>query len=221
MTEETDETMNSLDLDTGIPMDNMSDIDAILGPDNDLDGSRCNSFLDGFQSHESFFADQSQPLQLPTLSQLNGSSLQSSKDNFPNLPITHSPSIVPSVESSPTVNEDGLVNSLLVGNTSAMSQQRSNTSQNTLSYSTTVDLAAASMSSSSGQALTTLPNSAISDSNERSLGLAEKDDPRRRSLKRRITITLEHADPRTLVSVLDAALKSEAKVKFETEDLET
>lgn len=201
-------------------MDYTPNYDQMLGSSSVFDGTRYDSFLDAFPMHDSALGADDQPFQSSLAAQINGLHSQASTGGAVELQSSHDFSFENTFGYSQTTHVDRIASSRQPGRAPSMAQQWSHATPKTLIPSSAAELVSTSKSSSSGQVTGPLDDD-MSDSDEAGAESAVRSSQNPIRQKRKITITLEHVDPKILESFLNAALQSEAKISFETDDFGT
>lgn len=207
-------------MDTTEGTDHTSYFDHTLGSGDVFDGTGYNSFFDEFQMHDSTLAGQNQTFQSFPASQINSLFVPASAGDYGELQNFDDFSTENTFSSSQTTHLNSGACSQHLRGSPSISQQRSNSAQKLLPESPANELASTPKSSSLDQAAVSLDDD-MSDSDELSAESAVRSNQPRSKQKRRITIVLEHADPKTLAKFLNAALHSEAKISIETTESQT
>ncbi|KAI4259646.1 MAG: hypothetical protein L6R42_004476, partial [Xanthoria sp. 1 TBL-2021] len=197
-------------MDTTEGTDHASYFDHTLGSGGVFHGTGYNSFFDEFQMHDITSAGQNQTFQPFPASQINSPFFPASASDLGELQNFDGFSTENTFSSHQTIHLNSGARSQHLRGFPSISQQRSNFAQKFLPESPANELASTPKSSSSDQATVSLDDD-MSDSNELSAESAVRSNQPRSKQKRRITIILEHADPKTLANFLNAALHSEAK----------
>lgn len=217
MTEESVEPSDLIQMDTGEATAHTPNFNHTFDSTGLFDGTGYNSFLDGFQMHDNTFAAEKQTFQSPPTSQINDFHFPASAGDFAELQPFHEFPAKNSSGSDQTTHVNPVASSRHSGGVSYIPQQRSNAARNPLPESPANEVLSTLKSASSDRATVCLDDD-MSDSDEATAEPPVQSDQPRSRQKRRITITLEHADPKTLASFLNAALQSKAKISFETND---
>ncbi|KAL8753537.1 MAG: hypothetical protein Q9184_005395 [Pyrenodesmia sp. 2 TL-2023] len=221
VTEELIEQSELIQSGTGEELAHTSNSDHMLGSGSLVDGTGYDSFLHDFQMHDNTFATGNQTFQSPPASQINDFHFQAPAGDFAQLEPFHD---VPAGNSFGS-NQKTLVNSVASNRHSGgfpyITQQRSKPAREPLPEPPANEISSTPKSSSSSGYATVCPDDDMSDSDDVTTEPPVLSDQPRSKQRRRITITLEHADPETLASFLNAALQSEAKISFETNNFGT
>ncbi|KAL9014152.1 MAG: hypothetical protein Q9180_008967 [Flavoplaca navasiana] len=165
--------------------------------------------------HNSTSAAQSQTFQPFPATQMNSLFFPASASEFGELQTFDDFATENTFSSSQTIHLNAGARSQSLRGFPSISRRQSMSGQKILSEFPANELVSTPESSSSDQAAVSLdddksdPDELNADSTGSSTRLCSKQN-------RRITITLEDADPKTLANFLDAALHSEAKISIET-----
>ncbi|KAL8766787.1 MAG: hypothetical protein Q9209_006526 [Squamulea sp. 1 TL-2023] len=214
------ETSDLVQLDTGEEIDHAPDFDQILGLGSAFDHTGYDPFSAAFPKHSNAFVAEDHPFQSPPTNQINGLHYQASNGHFAELQSSHGFSHGNTVGSSQPSHVGRIAGSRRPGEAPSIAQQRPSAARRTLTESPATDHMSTPKSSSSGQATECLSDDTSGLDEVRAESAMGSNQTCSRQ-KRRITITLEHADPKTLASFLNSALQSEAKISFETDDFGT
>ena len=190
--------------------------DSILQPDDPLEGSNYDNFLHDFQGGESSFLNQNHAPSFASLPSVPDNGLELPSYNSAERPFpSHGHTSATPSALGPSSEIQGACGRVTTLKSSIGFQQPGQQEQRDHSRNNELDFPPADMPSSSNQRTAIqahadpVPDNALQRN-------GSNGHPLRKGPTRRLTITLEHADPTILVDVLNAVLQSEAKVTFET-----